>query len=785
MKKILLFFLFFFSCAAVSLAQDKNDSNTVIDSYQQYFELPRETIFLHLNKSTYLVGEEIWFKGYIYDRQKNTPATRTSNIHIGVYDDKGNQIDKKLFLGFNGYTRGNIAIDSTFASGEYYIKASTNWMRNFTEDDSFVQKIRIVNKKAPQPDLGVVKYDLQLLPEGGHLIEGVENTLGFKLTDQNGFGVEIEKGALMDADGNTLLEFKANSFGMGKFAVTPQKGQSYKVVTTLFNGEKIETPFPEVKDKGIGVSVNNQAKENVIIALRTNDLTLEDIDSRQFQLLIHKNGKYSRTIIPFKMGRKNTLISFKRENLFKGINIITLFDENGNPVLERMFFNNHEIEYPTVSVTNTAADEDSLSIKFRFNGKGKDLLSFSVSVLPEDTRSYEHRENIISAFFLKPYLKGFVEDPSYYFKDINNKKSYDLDLLLLTQGWSRYDWDQIFNHRPKQLFKFRNGLTLKGRFNEKKLEEYEEFFILPSANQTSKRVELSGPQFELKNLFPKDKDTLRIALINKKNDLVKPKLSANLIRETGTDRITRLFESPFYRLNAPSVPEGFLSNKVTPLDEVVLREKRKEVRDPDAFGPQIVQRVDEKFAQQYFYINQYIESRGYAVSEDISRGTVNIRLRVPRTFNSREPALFINGVPSFDYDFLFRLPSSAIEKIIVDQNGYGAGIRGANGVIKIWLRSTPLRKNTGNGALPFFELPIESGFAENKKFYTPKYQTYLDNNFRDYGVIHWAPDVTTDENGEAVIKIVNTKLDNISFYIEGMASDGSIISSVQKLDSNL
>ncbi|NER14118.1 hypothetical protein GWK08_11750 [Leptobacterium flavescens] len=788
MRNLLMLTVIFLSSVVISQAQDKKDpSYTIINSYQQYFELPRETIFLHLNKSTYLVGEEIWFKGYIYDRQKNTPATKTSNIHIGIYDDKGNQVDKKLFLGFNGYTRGNIAVDSTFASGEYYIKASTNWMRNFTEDDSFVQKIRIVNKKAPQPDLGVVKYDLQLLPEGGHLIEGIENTLGFKLTDQNGFGVEIEKGALMDADGNTLLEFKANSFGMGKFAVTPQKEQSYKVVTTLFNGEKIEVPFPEVKDKGIGVSVNNQAKENVIIALRTNDLTLEDIDSKKFQLLIHKNGKYSRTTIPFKMGRKNTLISFKRENLFKGINIITLFDENGKPLLERIFFNDHNIEYPTVSVTNTAIEGDSINIKFKFNGKAKNLQNFSVSVLPEDTRSYEHRENILSAFFLKPYLKGFVENPAYYFKDIDSKKSYDLDILLLTQGWSRYDWGQIFNHSPKQLFKFKNGITLKGSLNEKDLEKYNELYIFSAGGQGSKSIELSGPQFEINNLFLKVKDTLRLSLINKKNDLVKPKLSANPVPETYTDKIGHLFKSPFYRLNNPSVPEGFLSDKVTALDEVVLKEKRKEIKDPDALGPQQAEVVDEEFIERYFYINQYIESKGYAVRTnhvrlDPDEGLVSINLKASRTVNaSTQPALYVNGIVSFDYDLLFRLPSSAIEKIIVDQSGYGAGLRGGNGVIKIWLRNTPLVRSSGKSVFPYVEIPVQDGFEEHKKFYTPKYQAYTDRSFQDYGVIHWSPDVITDENGEAVIKIFNTKLNNISFFIEGMASDGSIISSSKKL----
>ncbi|NER14117.1 hypothetical protein GWK08_11745 [Leptobacterium flavescens] len=781
MRKILLLSISFLFCVVISPAQEKN-STTITDAYQKYFELPRETIFLHLNKSTYLLGEEIWFKGYIYDRQSDTPATKTSNIHIGIYDDKGNQINKKLFLGFNGYTRGNIEVDSTFASGEYYIKASTNWMRNFTEDDSFVQKIRIINLETPKPKVEIGQYDLQLLPEGGHLIKGIRNTVGFKLIDQKGFGVAIEKGVLLDKDENTLLEFKSNSFGMGKFITPTLNDQEYKVVATLLNGETVEASLSGIRSRGIGISVNNLAKENVIISLNTNDLTLQEVADQQFQLLIHKNGEYSNIPVQFKTDRKNTLISLKRENLFKGINTVTLFNEKGDPILERMFFNNHEIEHPDVSVTRAAVDEDSLSIKFRIDSKGKSLQNFSVSVLPEGTGSYDHQDNILSAFLLKPYLRGHVENAAYYFRDMDRKKEYDLDILLLTQGWSRYNWDQIFSHSPKPLFEFRNGITLKGRFNEKKIDEYEEFFIFPSGSTGSKKVELSGPQFEVVNLFPQDKDTLRIALINKKRDLIKPKLSVNLVGEPGTDRISHLYESPFYRLNAPSVPDGFLQASITELDEVVLSEKKKEKKDPDARGNQRVDYVDQDFVRRFYYVTQYIESRGYAVRENPTNGRVFINVRSPRTINgTTQPAFFLNGILSFDFDILYKLPSSSIEKIIVDQNGYGGGLRGANGVIKIWLRTTPLITGNEKAKLPFFEMPIEHGFSEHKKFYTPKYQTYLDSNFRDYGVIHWASDVIPDENGEAVIKIVNTKLNNISFFIEGMGKDGSIFSSVKTL----
>ena len=148
-------------------------SNTSIEeSYESYFELPRESIFLHLNKSTYVVGEELWFSAYAYDRKNGLPFTQTTNLHVVLYNEQGKPIEDQLFMAVNGFARGNISIDSTYASGDYFIKASTNWMKNFSEDDSFIQKIQVINGSVEVRDLADTTYDLQLLPEGGHMVEG-------------------------------------------------------------------------------------------------------------------------------------------------------------------------------------------------------------------------------------------------------------------------------------------------------------------------------------------------------------------------------------------------------------------------------------------------------------------------------------------------------------------------------------------------------------------------------------------------------------------------------------
>jgi len=63
-----LFLAFLFLLCYTTHSQEFMNKEEVGKAFEQYFELPREALFLHLNKSTYLEGEELWFKGYVYNR---------------------------------------------------------------------------------------------------------------------------------------------------------------------------------------------------------------------------------------------------------------------------------------------------------------------------------------------------------------------------------------------------------------------------------------------------------------------------------------------------------------------------------------------------------------------------------------------------------------------------------------------------------------------------------------------------------------------------------------------
>jgi len=208
-KKFFTYFVFFISIGLYS--QTSSPKYAIENNYSKYFELPRESIYLHFNKSEYVYGEEIWFKGYVYDRLNGVPAGLSSNIYVDIYNENGGLVKSELFLGYAGFLRGSISIDNTLTTGKYYVKAYTHWMKNFIEDDVYTTELHIFNETDSEitlPGESSLTYDIQFLPESGHALVGFKNNLGVKIINSHGKGVEISEGKIVANDGLEISSFQ-------------------------------------------------------------------------------------------------------------------------------------------------------------------------------------------------------------------------------------------------------------------------------------------------------------------------------------------------------------------------------------------------------------------------------------------------------------------------------------------------------------------------------------------------------------------------------------------------
>src|SRR5690625_2232707 len=96
-----------------------------------------------------------------------------------------------------------------------------------------------------------------------------------------------------------------------------------------------------------------------------------------------------------KLPKHDTLVVIQtpKKSLTTGVNTITIFDENFNPLLERQIFYGKNLKRINLEQKIIKGTKDSMTFELRTLGKHENF-NISLSVLPETTISYTHKHNI-------------------------------------------------------------------------------------------------------------------------------------------------------------------------------------------------------------------------------------------------------------------------------------------------------------------------------------------------------------------------------------------------------
>jgi len=792
-KVILLFSLWAFQLNAQTTKGLNFTKNKLIN----YFSSVRESVFLHLNKTDFIPGEDVWFKAYVYDRKNQIPFEETTNLNIAIFDSVGDQINKQLIYVNNGYGSGSIEIDSSFRPGKYYLKAFTNWMKNFKEDDSFIQEFEVLKSNIQVvPREEKVAYDVQFLPEGGNLIEGAINTIGVKVINQDGLGVDIEKGTVRDEQGKKVAEFYTTKYGLGKFLYQPRKGVDYYAEILFENGTKETMNLPKPLPEGITIALEPKGEEKMVVFLATNKVSLDKLLNRKFMLLIHRDGILKK--IDVKFHRADTTYAFviDKRFLFDGMNIFTLMDDRGTPLLERLYFNSYKKSFPQIDIKYIKKEFDSLVFEIGAIEKYETVKNLSLSVLPSGTNAYRQNQNIHSTFNLKPYVRGYIENPAFYFNDFKNNKEDDLDLLLLTQGWSRYEWKNL-NSPPSERYEFERGIDLRGKINMK-VDLEDRVILFPTKNHLSIMESLDQNKFEIPNLILINDETLNFSLLKNNKKLIKPKIYIELQKKLAKDNL-----EVFYPTVVPTEKkvnrkhlnfDNFVYKGAVELDAVKLVGNKRSKADSNinvnSYLKDKVTDVTEEIEFNYQYITDIIKSRGYDVRVGLIEGSfdrVSIRVKYIQSLLGNaelsypEPIIYINDQRLVDFDVLYNAPTSNFEGFYFQKSGGGEGARGAGGVIRLYSKRGMSKSDNINRPAQSAKYQVKNGFELSKKFYKPKYRSYEHPAFKRYGTVHWEREIKIKPKEKVKLRIFNTGVKNLTFYFQGMGENGSLISGKQEV----
>ena len=486
------------------------------------------------------------------------------------------------------------------------------------EDDAYVQKIQVINPKVNRKEEEVTnakEYDFQFLPEGGNILVDVKNNIGIKVTDDKGKGTECS-GVILNMIGEEVTQFKSNSLGIGKFSFIPKSGETYTAKVILDNSKEFEQKLPELQKIGVGIRVNNMRKDHVVITLSMNEASWELLKLQTFKLLLHKDGKVKPISVEF--DKSVTQIVIAKKDLFRGVNTITLFNNKNKPILERLFFNQaNGFKNYNFYLSDASSAEDSIAFKLKTDiALGESVLNASISVLPTGTRSYNPDHNIISAMLLRSYVNGVIENPQYYFNNFDRRKQFELDALLLTQGWSRYSWDQIFNSPPKPTFDFENGISVNG-FVNKNIQKINSLFLYPTALNASVFINIDEEgKFVINNFYPLVDEEIRLSYMNNKGKTKQPKMSLSFIKLMDSDMVdTRAYRSfsSYYKNKKGVLNQFIIDDSYEELDEIQIKTNykkrlREEMRDPILVNGKVT-KITREIALQYRNILDFIQNK--------------------------------------------------------------------------------------------------------------------------------------------------------------------------------
>ena len=289
--KLFIYLLFFFTHFNSSLTAQNTASTRIVEKNMAFYHPLRENVHLHLNKTTFFNGEQLWFTAYVYDQNTQLPSSESTNLYVGIFDEQGQAIEKKIIYIEDGVGSGNIMIDSSYTDTEYYIKSYTNWMKNFSEIKPFIQKISVLRNIVWPPENELIKdVTIAIYPEGGKLIKDIENSFGFQITDVLGNGIEMKKIILENDLGEVIKNnLVTNMHGMGKVTFFYERERTYSLRTNLNNGSIIKKKLPPAEAEGIVLKLSSFYREKIYGKLEINSETLNKIYENTFYMAVHQN----------------------------------------------------------------------------------------------------------------------------------------------------------------------------------------------------------------------------------------------------------------------------------------------------------------------------------------------------------------------------------------------------------------------------------------------------------------------------------------------------------------
>jgi ribosomal protein S8 len=716
-----------------------------------------ESVYLQSSKGIYETGEDLWFKGYVLNKQYLTPSLESKTLYVQLVEETNHHpVWQEMYEIENGFVDGHLVQD-TLKVGNYLLEAYTKY--SFYDDDQefkALRKIKIVERiSPPQKDTSSIEesslgqqdsIQFGLYPEGGKLVSGLQSVVAFKAVNKKGVPIKVS-GALYE-NGKKRIDISSVYAGMGEFFITPDIKNKYEI--------RLNSPYdkqtyklPEIAEKGKVLKlITNTSEALTFHILESNTAKKEFVYLRlQVRGVVYKVAKaFIKT---------STMIKLPLKDVPQGIGEVTVLNKDLHPIAERLVYIKQDQKLYIKTVLDKdkylTKEEAKLKIKVTDQNNTPVVAHLGLSVYDAVYKNPEDVKTIESHYHLSTQLRGKIYNPSYYFDARNKNRKQALDLLLLTQGWRAYEWNEAV---LKEQYKVTKQPSIeedgvKGKLiyikNAKNVPKQSAIVIYDPLKEHKKTV---VPLDELDNFILTNnhlKMGRRLCLKHFGSEKEKIQIiTYNFFNTINKVTKNKKYKYPFYFIqnreakdedlfyNSKSMQEGVA------LDEVIVETKKKKIYR-DKYMGKLDSLVNSNMTTDY--VSHPCEHLNCPLHVNESSNTKPIEGKVYKQYigfkwNENRTAYTINGTTTITYHY-----PKISEKTLLNM----------------------------------FNLKIIKGYYPKKEFYAPVYDKAAQTDgFPDYrNTLFWKPDIITNEKGEADISFycsdINTKFIGV---IEGVNGEG-------------
>lgn len=865
---VLLGVLLYFSSLSAQTMQD-----TIIANFSLMERIPKEKLYLHLDKPFYGAGEKIWFKGYLVNATTHQDNSQSNFIITELINRSDSIVERKKIrrdsLGFhNAFT-----LPATLPAGDYYLRGYSNWMLNEDPDFFFSRNIKIGNsidntivssieyqqeddthytakikftsnvqavfenttikylylengkiknkgkKKTDEngwisislPDLKspaarrievefddpqyIYKrtfhlpvftndFDVKFFPEGGALLSIPHQNVAFKAQGADGFSKEVE-GFLFNSKGDTLTNFRSEHNGMGIFTMNPVNNETYYVTVRTNDSITKRFDLPAIEPKGISIAMSHY-KQEIRYEIQKTEAT--EWPQKLF-LLAHTRGKLA---ILQPINPKRTFGKMNDSLFTEGITHFMLIDEQGNALSERLIFvpDHKPNQWQITADQPTYGKREKVSLQIAAKDSEGNPVEGTFSVSITDRKSIQPdslADNILSNLLLTSDLKGYVEDPAYYFLNQDARTLRSIDYLMMTHGWRRHKMENVLRTPSLNFTNYiEKGQTISGRimgFFGANVKKGPICVLAPKYNIIATTETDEKGQFIVNTSF-RDSTTFLVQARTKKGfagvDILMdpPQYPVATHKAPYFNGATTFMEDYLMNTRDQYYMEGGM--RVYNLKEVTVTAKRERPSSKSIYTGGInTYTVEEDRLQGYGQTAFDAASRLPSVT--ITNGS-EIHIR-----NNSEPAIIVID------DIVYEDASDILKDIQVSDMSSISLLRGADavilgprasgGAVVITLkdpRNLPARP--AQGIITYTPL----GYSESVEFYHPTYDTPEKKNAQrsDFrSTVYWNPELRLDAEGKATIEYYtpdSTAPEDI--IIEGVDKNGKVCRILQTIN---